>query len=45
MFTLQELNAFIKARTVKLEEQDLAKANKTIAKLSDADMSQDLNQQ
>ena len=43
MFTLQELNAFINNREEKLDEQELARVNKTLAKLSDADMSQDLN--
>ncbi len=44
LFTLQELNAFIKNREEKLDEKELARVNKTLAKLSDADMSQDLNQ-
>ena len=43
MFALQELNAFIKNRSPKIDEQELARINKVIAKLSDADMSQDLN--
>ncbi len=42
-FTLQELNAFITHREEKLDEQELARVNKTVARLSDADMSQDLN--
>ncbi len=42
-FTLQELNAFITNRETKLDEQELARINKTVAKLSNADMSQDLN--
>ncbi len=44
-FTLQELNAFIKNRETKLDGQELVRINKTVAKLSGADMSQDLNQE
>ena len=42
-FTFQELNAFISHREPKLNEQDVARVNKTVAKLSDADMMQDLD--
>ena len=43
MFSFQELNAFISHREDKLDEQALARVNKTMAKLSDADLSQDLD--
>ena len=42
-FTMQEMNAFITHRTPKLDEQELKNINKTLAKLSNADMSQDLD--
>jgi hypothetical protein len=43
LFTFQEMNAFISHRQDKLDEQMLARVNKTVAKLSDAEMSQDLD--
>ena len=42
-FTTQEMNAFITHREPKLSEQELKTINKTLAKLSNADMSQDLD--
>ncbi len=42
-FTTQDMNAFITHRTPKLSEEELTKINKTIAKLSNADLSQDLD--
>ena len=43
MFTFQEMNAFILNRETKLSEEELLQVNRTLAKLSDADMSQDLD--
>lgn len=42
-FTLQEMNAYITHREPKLDEAELNRINKIVAKLSNADMSQDLN--
>ena len=43
MFSFQEMNAFITHREDKLDGSELGKINKTVAKLSDADMSQDID--
>ena len=43
MFTFQEMNAFISHRTEQLDAKELERVNKLIGKLSNADMSQDLN--
>ncbi|MBQ4513513.1 MAG: hypothetical protein II969_11015 [Anaerolineaceae bacterium] len=42
-FTLQEMNAFISHREPKLDEIELNRINKLLAKMSNADMSQDLD--
>ena len=44
-FTMQEMNAFITHRVPKLDEQELKTINETVAKLSNADMTQDLDKQ
>lgn len=45
MFTLQEMNAFITHREPELDSKELDRINKLVSKLSNADMTQDLNQQ